>query len=243
MGKITFKSVAIVTHVYATGPAFFFEDYLKKNNINKLLFIGLPFSYAKDTDPFYRYYEFGELVDQKKISLPKYPEIIMYLRDIFFTLWWVSKKRSFDLIVSVDNLNTFSAIFLKKIHMVNNIVFYTIDYVPQRFKNTFLNTIYHSLEKLAVYKSTVVWNLSPIMQKEREKRGYDVKYSKKQIVVPIGTEPVDKLKNLTQKQYNTLVFMGHLRERQGVHFLLESFNEVLKKNKKNYITDNRRWNT
>lgn len=222
-------SFTIVTHVYATGPAFFLEEYLLKKRVKKLLFIGLPFSYAKDPAPFYRYYENGNLIVQKKYRTFPLPEVFLYMRDVFLTMFIVLQKGSFDIFVGADNLNVFAGLLLKRLLKVKNVVFYTIDYVPQRFPNKTLNSLYHSLEKLAVYKSTAVWNLSPVMTEERNKNGYEKKFNKKQLTVSIGTMPVKKIMKLTTKE-KIVVYMGHLRKGQGVDFLLDAFADVVKKN-------------
>jgi len=229
--KLKNLSVVITTHVYATGPAFFLEDYLAPK-VKRLLFIGLPFSYAKDKSPSLRYWEKGKLIEEKKLDFYQMPEIITYTRDFLLVMWWVIKKGKFDLFIGADNLNALSGIILKKIGRLNKVIFYAIDFVPNRFNNPVLNKIYHRVEKFAVYKSDSVWNLSDVMRKEREKRGYDKKYSKKQIIVPIGTEPIERLSKLTEKQYDTITFMGHLREGQGTQFLIEVFSKALKRNPK-----------
>ena len=176
--KLKNLSVVITTHVYATGPAFFLEDYLAPK-VKRLLFIGLPFSYAKDKSPSLRYWEKGKLIEEKKLDFYQMPEIITYTRDFLLVMWWVIKKGKFDLFIGADNLNALSGIILKKIGRLNKVIFYAIDFVPNRFNNPVLNKIYHRVEKFAVYKSDSVWNLSDVMRKEREKRGYDKKYSKK----------------------------------------------------------------
>lgn len=227
--KIKEDSIAIVTHVYATGPAFFLEDYLIKKKIKKLLFIGLPFSYAKESAPFFRYYENGKLIEEKKLFDVSLPDLLLYIRDVLVTLYIFSKKGKFDYFIGVDNLNACSGLVLQFLHRVRNVIFYTIDYVPNRFTHKMLNSFYHFLEKTAVYKSNVVWNLSPIMMEERMKNGYDKKYNRKQITVPIGTIVTKKLKEFKNGKEKIIVFMGHLRKGQGVQFLLESSQMIFSK--------------
>jgi glycosyltransferase involved in cell wall biosynthesis len=222
-------SFAVATHVYASGPAFFLEDYLNLNKAEKVLFIGIPFTYSKDKRPFFRYYEKGKLIEQGKMKHIPMPELIIYLRDILLVLYLVFRKGTFGVFIGVDNLNTVSGILLRLFGRVKRIVFYTIDYVPNRFSNKLLNNFYHLLEKTAVYKSDVVWNLSDEMRKQREKNGYDRKYKIKQIVVPIGTNPQKRIRSIKKDDVKTVVYMGHLREGQGVDFLIRSFAKLLKK--------------
>ncbi|MEM4271311.1 MAG: glycosyltransferase, partial [Candidatus Pacearchaeota archaeon] len=170
----------------------------------------------------------GRLVKENKFIEWKGPEITFYFKDIFLTLWWMLRfTPKVDYFIGVDNLNVFSGFILRLTGRVRHLVFYTIDYVPNRFENKVLNSIYHFLDRLAVRKSDKVWNLSPIMVKEREKRGVDKKFRTKQIVVPIGTSPV-KLTKINRDRYQ-IVHMGHLLEKQGVEKLIEVMKHVIVK--------------
>lgn len=223
------SSFVIVTHVYATGPAFRLEEYLR-NKVKNLVFIGHPFSYTKDTRSFLRVYKSGKLIKEKKFVGWKGSELSFYFKDIFLTLWWVLKFSSkADYFVGVDNLNVFSGFILKLIGKVRHLIFYTIDYVPNRFKNKVLNSIYHFLDRFAVRKSDKVWNLASIMVDEREKGGVDIKYRNKQIVVPIGTAMHADINVSSRIDRYKIVHMGHLLEKQGVEKLIEAMVYVVKK--------------
>lgn len=222
-------SFVLATHVYATGPPFFLEEYLIKHHVKKLLFIGLPFSYAKDRRPFFHYYESGKLVEERYGRELNTPDVFLYVRDVFLVNYWILAKGRFDYFIGVDNLNTFSGLVSRFFGRVKKVVFYTIDFVPQRFANSVLNNFYHTLEKLAVYKSDCVWNLSARMVAEREKRGYSHKHRSKQITVPIGSKIENGFQILKSKFRHKIVFMGHLRAGQGLEMLLSAFPLVLKK--------------
>ena len=222
-------SIVIVTHVYATGPAFKLEEYLRRK-AGSLVFIGHPFSYTEDTRSFLRIYKKGKLVAEKTFLPWAGPEIVFYIKDILLTLWWVVRfGKKIDYFFGVDNLNVFAGYLLQLVGRVKQIIFYTIDYIPQRFENNTLNNIYHALDRLAVAKSYKVWNLSPVMVKEREKKGISQSYRDKQITVPIGTEiPSNRISALRIDRYK-FVFMGHLREGQGVEMLISIMPDIVKK--------------
>lgn len=220
-------TAVIVTHVYASGPPFHLEEYLKAR-ISYLIFIGHPFSYSHDTRSFLRIYSKGSLIIEKKFITWRGPDILFYIKDTFLTLYWIFKySRNTDYFIGVDNLNFFAGLLAGKIIKIKRYIFYTIDYVPQRFSNSMLNSIYHFLDKLAVKKSDFVWNLSAQMVTEREKKGISSDYRKKQIVVPVGTEKVAH-KPLDAFEKNTIAFIGHLRLGQGVETLLEGFSLIIK---------------
>ena len=127
--KLKNSKIIIVTHVFATGPAQELEEYLK-NRVKELLFIGHPFSYASDIRSFYKRYEKGTLTKEKKALSWKLPGLLMWFKDIVYTIFWtLCSKGKFDLYVGADNLNAFTGLFLRKIGKVKKVIFYTIDYL------------------------------------------------------------------------------------------------------------------
>lgn len=228
-------SFVIVTHVYASGPSFKLEEYLK-GKVKSLIFIGHPFSFAKDTRSFLRIYSKGVLVEKKEFNSWKGSEISFYIKDLCLTIWWYSKyRKNTDYFIGVNNFNVFAGVLLGIFANVGKIIFYTIDYVPKRFENPILNSIYHFLDRLAVAKSYKVWNLSSIMVSQREKSGVSKKYREKQIEVPIGTDTKDNPLSFNQIDRNKIVFLGHLRDGQGIEMLIQAMREVIKKVKKAHV--------
>jgi len=220
--------VAIVTHVFATGPAQELEEYLKEK-VDFLLFIGHPFSYAPDTRSFFNIYN-GGIVEKKTAFRWKLPEVLIYFKDVLYTLCWTIKcPKTFDLYIGADPLNAFSGIILKTIGKVKRVVFYTIDYVPKRFNSRVLNWIYHKIDKFCAEHSDYVWNLSERMIVARKK--YGVKMTNNQMVVPVGVR-LERIKRLDIGQINRnhLVYMGHLRKNQGLQLLIDSLPVVIAKN-------------
>lgn len=233
MGKFQEKlgnlKICIITHTFATGPGQELKSYLR-GKVRKLIFIGHPFSFCKDLRPVFEEYDSkGVLVKEKKGFGGSLPEIFFYFRDAFYTFWWLFFVSRNDLLVVVDCLNAFCGWLLKKLGKTKKVVFYTIDFVPQRFKKPLLNKLYHSLDSFCVRHCDLVWNLSPVMIEQREKKGVEKKYRKKQITVPIGTNlEVERLPFKKINRYE-IAFMGHLREGQGVEFLIDLLPEVIKK--------------
>lgn len=223
------SSFAITSHIYTTGPSLRLENYLH-DKVSDLIFIGHPFSFIKDNRSFLRVYKNGKLTKEEKFIYWKGPEIFFYIKDILLTLWWVVRYGGkIDYFIGSDNLNAFSGCILKILGRVRKYIFYTIDYVPNRFDNKLINRIYHFLDRFAVKKSDKVWNLSSIMVEEREKRGVSSIYRKKQIVVPIGTTIPKKILTFDQIDRYKIVFMGHLREGQGVDLLIDAMLDIIKK--------------
>lgn len=221
-------TIVIVNHVYATGPSFLLERYLQPQ-ITNLIFIGHPFAYTKDTRSFLRIYKNGELKKEIYVSF-KGPELLFYVKDTLLTWYWLSQVKGYiDYVIAVDNLNAFAAYILKLLHKTKCFVFYTIDYVPNRFPNKVMNNLYHFLDRLAVRKSDAVWILSSIMVEEREKRGISSVYRNKQFAVPVGTDIASEPVPFGKVDRYKIVFLGHLREGQGVEMLLSAMKDVIKK--------------
>lgn len=230
MKKFENLRIVIVSHVFATGPAQALEKYLVNKQIKELTFVGLPFSYCEAKNPFFKKYHDGKLVREKKYPIWSLPGLLFHFKDIFLTLLLVSINAfKSDLYVGADCLNAFSGLLLKKLGIVKKVVFYTIDYVPVRFSNNLLNSFYHWMDSCCVKKCDHTWNLSSEMSNGREVKGLSSKYRSKQIVVPMGTN--SKLRKLSFNEVNNyeIVFMGHLREKQGLEFLIAALPDIINK--------------
>lgn len=229
--KLENLRVIITTHVYTTGPGFRLEDYLTSKKVGDLIFIGHPFYFCKDRRSFIRIYRKGVLLLEKKFINVNGPEILFWFKDIILTLWWVIShaRGKFDYFFGLDNLLVNIGYFLKIFGRIDSLVFYTIDYVPQRFDNNFLNNIYHFSEKFAVRVSDRIWNLSSRMIKAREDNGVSPIYRKKQITVPIGTDLSKKFLAFNKIDKNKIVYLGAIIKKQGVEMLVKVMADVVRK--------------
>jgi glycosyltransferase involved in cell wall biosynthesis len=222
-------SFVIVSHVAFTGHAQELETFLKRRS-HKLMFIGHPFSYAHQKKSTATMYEQGKL--QVKVEAPQIKGLgtLLYLKDFLVTFSFLLKfKSKFHIYVGVDPLNALAGLLLKRLGFVKIVIFYVIDYVPVRFKNTILNSIYHSIDRICVYNADYTWNLTSKMADAREKRGVK-KEKTNQITVPTGTH-FEKTKQLPFRQVErtNVAFISHLREGQGIELILEALPEVVEK--------------
>jgi glycosyltransferase involved in cell wall biosynthesis len=220
-------NIIIATHVFATGPSQELEDYLK-NKVKTLMFIGHPFSASKEQQSFYKVYLNGELRKERAGIALRSPELLAYSKDFIYTLLWtINARKNFDIFFGVDPLNSFAGIFLNKIKRTRKVILYTIDYVPKRFSNNFVNQIYHQIDSYCVNNSHQIWNLSSRMAEERTKK--NVLKDDRQIVVPIGVN-FDRIKRLPFKEINRkwIAYMGHLRKGQGLELIIETLPRVVK---------------
>jgi len=235
IGLIPELSVVIAKHTFTTGSVEdALRDFLNEHKVSRLAYISHPFSYAYPLNSTLTLYEKGVQVKQIRAPVIKGPDLLFYVKDFLVTiLFMVRMGMKFDLYIGADNLNTSAGLMLKRFGLVREVIFYTIDYVPRRFHNRLLNRIYHLNDRFCCYHCDCIWNLSPAMAEEREKRGVLRRRSAPQITVPTGAN-FDAIIRLPFDQINrsTIVYMGHLRKNQGVDFLIKAFPKIMQRHPK-----------
>lgn len=226
------SKAVIVIHEATTGIAYDLRDYLLKSGIQELLFIAHPLLYLKENfkkSSRYELYRNGKLVKRKAAFHWILPEPLLYIKDFFYTvLWCMAISNKYTIFFGVGNLNAFSGNFLKLLNRIDKVIYYVIDYVPQRFNNKLLNGIYHRIEKLCAKKSDWIWNLSPRMIEARSKR-WNMNFPN-QLVVPHGVH-IARIKRVFFDKINKseILYMGMLLEKQGIQLVIESLPYILKK--------------
>lgn len=228
------RHIIIATHYSATGFTQHLEEFLCEEKVKKLLYISHPLHPEKGGRgvSFYRFTKGGKTKEVVQFSFLRNNGVITYFKDLILNVFWVIKEgRGWNLYIGADNLNAFSGILLKSLGFVNKVVFYTVDFVPNRFKNKLLNSFYHWIEKLAVMYSDEVWVLSPrVLEGRRMFLGLDKKYDEKQKLVPEGVW-IDRIKKISFSDINkhSAVFAGHLVKRMGVQLVIEAIPLILAK--------------
>ena len=222
--KLKNLSIVISSHVSASGPALDLEEYLK-DKAKSLLFIGHPFSAKKGTPSFFRNYEGGYVKKGSAVVGCKLPEGFVYLKEAVYTFLWVLRKKgSVDLYIGSDNFLAYLGLLLKMVGKVKKVVFYTIDYVPNRFDNKFLNNLYHFFDRQCVKKADIVWNLSEkIAEARKELQELVGSNLAEQIVVPVGIWLERTKKNQrVKREKGRIIFLGHLIEKQGLQLVIDA---------------------
>lgn len=226
------KKIVLSSHYSSTGFIQHLEEFAVEKKIKSLLTIEHPLhSIPNKSFTTYKFYEKGKKLSEKKIKVSNRIDIINFIKATLINFWLVAKTlKKWDLYIGSNNLNTFSGIWLRRFGFVKKVVFYTVDFVPNRFSNNTLNNVYHWVDKYCVINSDEVWILSPRMREGRRKHlSLDKKYDKKQILVPEGVW-VDRIKKNSGKTKNhTAVFIGHLVKRMGVQIVIKSIPFIIKK--------------
>ncbi|MEW6408087.1 MAG: glycosyltransferase [Patescibacteria group bacterium] len=225
--------VLVVSHYYARSnagaPSYEIVNYLL-DKVKYLVYVEHPFPYASDNNSYIFIFKNGKKIKEFSISKILKPDIFSYLQDFFYNnLIFLLLKKRFDLCIALDNLNTFSFLFWRKLHLIKKLVLYTIDYAPYRFQNKLLNSIYHFIDRRACYNCDCIWVLSERMIKGRMNNGVNPKRCAYNVAVPMGAD-LSKIKLLPYENINrfTIVFLGHLLQKQGLQLVLEILTEIKK---------------
>jgi len=224
------KTVVIVTQQGTTGPSHDLRDLLVPE-VKQLLFVGHPLLYLPEN--FKKNSQWELYRESKKISSGDAgrwygPELFLYLKDFFYSIYWFCHLvRKADIFIGVGNINAFVGVLLQKFGLVSNTVFYCIDYVPVRFTNSIVNSIYHRIDRFAAEHATATWNLSPRMIEGRE--GKWGKELGNQIVVPIGIWYGRIHQNMSRRvNNNEIIYLGTLLEKQGLDLCIDAVDELRK---------------
>ncbi|KKQ53549.1 MAG: hypothetical protein US70_C0002G0037 [Parcubacteria group bacterium GW2011_GWD2_38_11] len=227
---ISKSRIVIATHYLVYGAPQALREYLIDQKINRLLFIAHPLQ-IDQTKSYCEKIKNGEIICKNETKIRSRRQIANYFLEIFLSIkWFLSEKEKFDMWIGVDPLNALIGIFIKKIKRVNRVVYYTIDYVPQRFTNKTLNNFYHWIDKFCVKNADEVWNVSCRIAEGRENvRGLKMDLYCNQKVVPIGVW-FDRVKKLPFEQIkkHQLLFVGNLLEKQGVQLVLDAMPDIIK---------------
>lgn len=228
------NNIVIVSHKFLTQPDDDLALFLNKKKYNNILHIRHSFSDANDRCSYYTWHKEEELYKEGRTrDYKKLIEPLIYIKELWFTLKWTFQGNvKWDYYIGMDGLCVLFGNILRFFRKVKKTVFWSIDFVPDnRFGSSLKNQIYHWINIQGYKKSDEMWDISPRMAEAREKfLGIELSDHKKHKVVPYGVW-IDRIKKYSfeECEKNTLVFMGHLLEKQGVQLIIESIPEIIKK--------------
>lgn len=227
------KNIIILAHKFLPQPDDDLVLYLNKKNYENVVHIYHSFSDASDRKSYCRWYRYGKLFKQMEThDFKNFPEPIIYLKEFYFTLIWILQtKFVWDKFIGMDGLCTNFGLFLKTLKKVKLVIYWAIDFVPEkRFKQKYANRIYHKINTSGYTNADEIWDISPRMATARNNFLHiDESVYKKRKVVPYGVW-LERIKKYTYQncEQNTLVFMGHLLEKQGVQLVLRAMPLLIK---------------
>lgn len=230
--KYTF--IIVFHEAIPIGPSFDLKNFLLIDPPKKLFFISHPLLYNKlayKNCSWREYYEEGRLISKKKAFHWILPEGLLYIKDIIYTLiWCIPIKKRTDIFIGLNPLNTLVGLVLRKIGRVKKVVYYSIDYFPQRFSSNLINKLYHFVDKISVKFADETWNVSPNMVLSRQNYHKDLSLRKKQFTVPIvaWVKSIKRVK-LNKIDKNRLVFIGFLDKSSGLELILQTLPKIVGK--------------
>ena len=218
-------NVLVVSHrTDLSGPTEALVDFLGRR-VNALGFISHPFHYCLD------HRSRGLLLDDGKVQLDRrlgsWPrrEPFIFVKDFSLTLHFLRRfGRRFHVYMGVNPFNMLTGLWLQRFGLVDQTVLYSIDWMPRRFPQPWLNWLYHRVDRLAVSGCDVAWNLSEPIREVRAAQG---KPSERNLYTPVGVD-LEALQQPT-KEYvmsvgrKRLVLLGALAPSKGVAAVLKAF--------------------
>ncbi|WP_428564041.1 MAG: glycosyltransferase [Solidesulfovibrio sp. DCME] len=217
-----FAKALLISHITdLAGPSEALENYLRYRS-DTLGVIYHPFHYCSDRRSLARKYVAGRLALDKRRCGWALPSLLTYVKDAFFSLlFFFLLGGRYDDCVACDPLNAVVAIFLKKCGRIDRVIFYTIDWMPERFANKALNAVYHALDRFCVRHCDAAWNISPRIVEVRRSQGLP---DAKNVLVPVGVD-LEKiaLPDKTGHIPRDLVLLGALSPSKGVDLVIEAW--------------------
>lgn len=242
MGKINYSNYNyfVATHTVGEkdkeifGPGDAVADFFRKQKSNSFVFL----RYGLYSQPYKTRIDFfkkgGLIKESFGFRTTSIPIPLRYIFEVFYSIFIAIKTgKKFEVWIGCDSLNTLPGIFLKQLGRVKKVVFYTIDYVPNRFPQKILNEIYHVMDRFCLRYSDQIWNNSRVMTGIRKKQGVD---SKKNLTVAHGADLSQiEIPNDKQMNKNQMVIVGNVTRAIKFEMIINSLKEVIKTNKKAQI--------
>ena len=222
--------IILTAHLLVTGPAQELQHFLK-NRCEKIVLIThplQPFTPVGDHRSSCQVLRSGvpesiRTVEQWSWPASNWAELAFFARHAWLTFFWsIRQGKGSDLFIGINPLNAWVGLLLKRLGCVRRVVYYTIDYVPNRFSNRWVNRFYHWIDRTCVRGCDQTWNLSSRMVTARESHGVEKDCRKKQITVPIGTDLRVQPQPLDRIDRYAIVYFGGLMEKQGVQLGIEA---------------------
>lgn len=220
------KTFIIVAHKFLTLPDDELVNFLVSRG-DRVLHINHSFNDAPDRRTKASYYT-GDQVEQYQTPDFKFlPEPLIYIKELIATWFIVArfKLTKIDYYIGLDGLCTLFGFPLKFLGFSKKVIYWAIDFVPRgRFNSKIIDAIYHAINTFGYKNADEMWDLSPRMKEARaEHLGLkDSDYNLLK-VVPYGFW-TDRVKKLTFEECDnsTLVFMGHIIEKQGLQLIIKT---------------------
>src|SRR3989344_454729 len=152
------------------------------------------------------------------------------LRDFLSVIdWGVRSGKKYDLFIGFESINSLAGVVLKKFGKVDAVVYYVSDFSPKRYGDSWFNSVYLWLDKMAAKYSDATWNVSPAMPAARKKLGYDLDNMSPQLYAPNAffKEEIKYLAIGKTKPFS-IVYAGTMGPENGPDLTVQAMPEIIK---------------
>lgn len=212
--------------------------------VKKFVLIEQPHPGSDEVIPFVEIYTAGKLVKQSQpfitsrllspiLKLITSPEtsVIFKVRDFLSILEFALQNRQnkYQLFIGLESINALAGIFLRKLGIIEKVVYYVSDYSPTRYKLKWFNALYLWLDRFAATHSDFIWDVSLAMMPARAKAGLDPRKAAPAIHVPNALFP-KQINHLSYSRIipNSLAFVGTLGKINGPDLAIKALKIVLR---------------
>jgi glycosyltransferase involved in cell wall biosynthesis len=224
------KGFIVVTHTYTASIGDDLVAYLDKR-YSRILYIWHDFADSPNRRSFCEEHQNGVIIKSwVSRDYRNTPEPIVILKEFIFALFSILRTgKRWDVSIGISGFDALPGVILKNFLKVNKTVFWTGDFVPRsRFEAGWKNLIYFQENRFVLKRCDYIWNISPRIEKLREKI-YGIKSKRIQRIVPIGVWTNRRVKLPIENIHkHRVLFVGHLLEKQGVQLVLKSIPEIKK---------------
>jgi glycosyltransferase involved in cell wall biosynthesis len=210
---------AIVGNGFAEGPAQALREFLLERGAQRVTTVLHPLVREGDTRHVITDEERGTPPRVRRIALPTRPPVT-YPLDLFVPL----RAPRADAWFGFNSLACARGLWARKRGHVEKVVYWCVDFVPDRFGSGPLTAAYDRLDRLCCRRADARFELSRAALEGRDARHRippaELAPAR---VVPMGAW-LDRVPTAPESGHaaRTAVFLGHLVERQGVRLLVDA---------------------
>lgn len=208
-----------------------------KDKVQKAVLIVNPFPEFGSPYAYCVVYENGEKVKQLNIKILRGPAFLQYAHHILIIYYCLLRfGLQHDLCISLENFSFITVFPLKVFGLIKKHIYYSVDFLSDRFSNPFLNWIYHVIDKFASEYSDANWVM--VKEQENAKRRYYKNFKAAPFtIVPVGYErKIIKIKSFDEIDFYSIVYAGVLAETMGVQLIIEAMPLLIKRFPKIHLT-------
>ena len=177
---------------------------------------------------FSEVYVDGRLSQKERTRRLSLPFPLRILLSATRTLLYIVKlKRRFHIVIVGDEFSASLAVLLRALKITKIVIFYSIDYYPNRFANPLYQIIYRTLENKFIPKCQLVWCISRRSMKARAKQMGD---AHKCILVHHGASPLLSRHFQIADRKKLILYVGTLTWEKGLQLAITGMKHVLTNN-------------